>query len=70
MGLNGCMNGYRLFVFDCGGRLIGPAVVVPATNDDEAIARAEAMRGRSAAELLDINRLRVVRYLGECRGVF
>jgi hypothetical protein len=35
------MNGYRLFVFDRDGRLIGPAVVVPATNDDEAIARAE-----------------------------
>ena len=38
------MNRYRLFVFDENGRLIGPAVVVRATNEDEAVAQAEAIR--------------------------
>jgi len=59
------MNRFRLFVFDENGRLIGPAVVVRATNDDEAVAQAEAIRGRLAAELLDFNRLRIVKYLGK-----
>jgi hypothetical protein len=54
------MNRYRLFVFDENGRLIGPAVVVRATNEDEAVAQAEAIRRGLAAELLDFNRLRIV----------
>jgi hypothetical protein len=35
----------------------------PAANDDEAVARAEAMRGVLAAELLDFDGLRIVNRL-------
>jgi hypothetical protein len=38
-------------------------VVIDAANDDEAVAQAEAVRGSFAAELLDIEELRIVKYL-------
>jgi hypothetical protein len=39
------------------------AVIIHAANDDEAIAQAEVVRGSFAAELLDIEGLRIVKYL-------
>jgi hypothetical protein len=44
-------------------RPIGSAVIIDAANDDEAIAQAEVVRGSFAAELLDIEGLRIVKYL-------
>ena len=38
-------------------------MAVHAANDAEAIAQAEAICGSSAAELLDVERLRIVKYL-------
>jgi hypothetical protein len=57
------MGPYRLFVYSEGGQLIGAATVIHAANDAEAIAQAEAMRGSFAAELLDVEGLRIVKYL-------
>jgi hypothetical protein len=57
------MDSYRLFVYRDDGQLVGPATVIDAANDDEAIARAEVARGSFAAELLDIEGLRIVKYL-------
>jgi hypothetical protein len=65
------MDLYRLFVYSDDGRLLGPAMIVDADNDAEAIAQAEAMRGPFAAELLDVGGLRIVKYLpgnGDDRG--
>jgi hypothetical protein len=45
------------------GRLIGPATVIQAANDAEAVAQAEAASGPFDAELLDIEGLRIVKYL-------
>jgi len=55
------MDPYRLFVYSDDGRLLGPATVIHAPNDAEAIAQAEAMRGPLAAELLDVEGLRIVK---------
>ena len=57
------MDTYRLFVYRDDGQFVGPATVIDAANDDEAIARAEVARGSFAAELLDIEGLRIVKYL-------
>ena len=38
-------------------------MIIDAANDDEAIAQAEVARGSFAAELLDIEGLRIVKYL-------
>ena len=57
------MDTYRLFVYRDDGQLVGPATVIDAANDDEAIAQAEVARGSFAAELLDIKGLRIVKYL-------
>jgi hypothetical protein len=38
-------------------------VIIHAANDDEAIAQAEVVRGSFAAEILDIEGLRIVKYL-------
>jgi len=57
------MDPYRLFVYRDDGQLVGSAVVIDAANDDEAIAQAEVVRGSFAAELLDIEGLRIVKYL-------
>jgi len=38
-------------------------VIIRAANDDEAIAQAEVVRGSFAAELLDVEGLRIVKYL-------
>ena len=57
------MDPYRLFVYSDDGRLIGPGIIVHAADDAEAIAHAEAIRGYLAAELLDVESLRIVKYL-------
>jgi hypothetical protein len=57
------MDPYRLFVYSDDGRPLGPATVIPAANDAHAIAQAEIVRGSLAAELLDIEGLRIVKYL-------
>jgi hypothetical protein len=57
------MDNYRLFVYRDDGQLVGSAVIIDAANDDEAIAQAEVVRGSFAAELLDIEGLRIVTYL-------
>jgi hypothetical protein len=57
------MDTYRLYVYRDDGRLVGSAVAIDAANDDEAIAQAEFVRGSFAAELLDIEGLRIVKYL-------
>jgi hypothetical protein len=57
------MDPYRLFVYGDDGRLIGPATVVHAANDAEAVAQPEATSGPFDAELLDIEGLRIVKYL-------
>jgi hypothetical protein len=45
------------------GQLVGSAVIIDAADDDEAIAQAEIVRGSFAAEILDIESLRIVKYL-------
>jgi len=57
------MHGYRLFVYIEDGQLIGAAKVIHAANDADAIAQAEALRGSLAGELLDVEGLRIVKYL-------
>ena len=57
------MDAYRLFVYSDDGQLIGAATVIHAANDAEAIAQAEVIRGSLAAELLDVEGLRIVKYL-------
>jgi hypothetical protein len=57
------MDAYRPFIYDDNGQLIGPAKIIHAANDAEAIAQAEAVRGSLAAELLDVEGLRIVKYL-------
>ena len=57
------MDAYRLFIYDDNGQLIGPAKIIHAANDAEAIAQAEVVRGSLAAELLDVEGLRIVKYL-------
>ena len=57
------MDAYRLFIYSDDGQLIGPAKIIHAANDTEAIAQAEVVRGSLAAELLDIEGLRIVKYL-------
>ena len=61
------MDAYRLFVYSDDGQLIGAATVIHAASDAEAIAQAEAMCGSLAAELLDVEGLRIVKYL-PCNG--
>jgi hypothetical protein len=62
------MDPYRLFVYRYDGHLIGRATNIHAANDAEAIAQAEVMRGSWAAELLDIEDLRIVKYLPRTGG--
>ena len=62
------MDPYRLFVCRDDRHLIGRATTIHAANDAEAIARAEVMRGSWAAELLDIEGLRIVKYLPRTGG--
>ena len=50
-------------VYRDNGQLVGSAVIIDAANDDEAIAQAEVVRGSFAAELLDLEGLRIVKYL-------
>jgi hypothetical protein len=53
------MGDYRLFVYKENGQVVGVAKVISAANDDEAIAKAKAIHGSLAAELLDFDGLRV-----------
>ena len=62
------MDAYRLFVSGDDGHLIGPAKTIHAANDAEAIRQAEVMRGAWVAELLDIEDLRIVKYLPRTGG--
>jgi hypothetical protein len=62
------MDAYRLFIYSDDGQLIGPAKIIHAANDAEAIAQAEAIRGSLAAELLDVDGLRIVKYLSSNGG--
>ena len=57
------MDPYRLFLYREDGQVIAPPMPVRAANDAEAIAKAEAMHGPFAAELLDVEGLRIVRCL-------
>src|SRR5262249_13367950 len=57
------MDRYRLFVYSHDGRPLGSAIVIHAADDAEAIAQAEGMRGSFPAELLDVEGLRIVKYL-------
>jgi hypothetical protein len=57
------MDPYRLFVYREDGQLIGLGIVIHAADDAHAIAQAEIVRGSYAAELLDVEGLRVVKYL-------
>jgi hypothetical protein len=58
------MDPYRLILYREDGRVIAPAMPVSGANDAEAIAKAEAMHGGPfAAELLDVEGLRIIRYL-------
>jgi len=57
------MHGYRLFVYSEDGQLIGAAKVIHAAYDADAIAQAETIRGSLAGELLDVEGLRIVKYL-------
>ena len=57
------MDRYRLFVYNDDGRPLGAAIVIHAADDAEAIAQAEGMRGSFPAELLDVEGLRIVKYL-------
>jgi hypothetical protein len=59
------MSPYRLCLFDQDGHLLAPAIIVSAHNDEEAIARAKGLCGSFvvSAGLLDVERLRIVRYL-------
>ena len=57
------MDRYRLFVYRDDGRPLGAAIAIHAADDAEAIAQAERMRGSFPAELLDVEGLRIVKYL-------
>jgi hypothetical protein len=51
------MPDYRLYIFDDDGELTAPAVVIHASNDDDAMREAETMRCGMVAELRDGFRL-------------
>ena len=51
------MHDYRVYVFDGERHLIGPAVAIPASDDDDAIAQAKIFPGAFSAELRDGTRL-------------
>src|SRR5262249_20598516 len=57
------MDRYRLFVYRDDGRPLGAPIVIHAADDAKAIAQAEGMRGSFPAELLDVEGLRIVKYL-------
>jgi hypothetical protein len=52
-GIGAKLLDYRLFVFDDHGKLIAPAMIIHAANDDDAILEAAAKRGVRVAELRD-----------------
>jgi hypothetical protein len=52
---------YRLFIYNEDGQMV-EAPVISAVNYEEAAAKAEAIRGSSLAELLNVNTMRIVRH--------
>ena len=62
------MDAYRLFVYRDDGHLVGPAKTIHAANHAEAIRQAEVMRGAWTAALLEIEDLRIVKYLPRTGG--
>ena len=58
------MDLYRLVIYREDGRLLGqPPWVIHAASDAEAVAQPEATRGPLDAELVDVEGLRIVKYL-------
>ena len=51
------MHKYRLYLYDAGDRLIAPAMVISADNDDAAAEQAEKMLDGDRVELRDGDRL-------------
>ena len=51
------MHNYRLYVYDAEGKLIAPAMVIFAENDEKASEQAENMLDGVSAELRDGDRL-------------
>jgi hypothetical protein len=67
--LRACGHGpISSLVYRDDGHLIGRTTTIHAANDPEAIAQAEVMRGSWATELLDIEGLRIVKYLPRTGG--
>lgn len=60
-------HGYRLFLFNQDGQITGPPLAISAAGDDDALAKAEAIRGSFAAELLNVHSMRIVRCLPRTR---
>ncbi len=58
------MHHYRLYVYDAEDRLLAPAMVIAADNDDAATEQAGNMLDGVRAELLDGDRL-VTRFAKE-----
>ncbi len=52
---------YRLFIYNQDGQIAGTPFAISAANDEEALAKAEAVRGSLVAELLDVRTMRIVR---------
>jgi hypothetical protein len=52
---------YRLFIYNQHGQIV-EAPVISAVNYEEAAEKAEAIRGSSLAELLNVNTMRIVRH--------
>jgi len=51
------MHKYRLYVYDAEDRLVAPAMVIAADNDDAATEQAEKMLDGARVELRDGDRL-------------
>jgi hypothetical protein len=54
------MHDYRLIIYNGNGQVAGPAMIIAAATDAAAISQAEAIRGTWAADLMDLEGLRVV----------
>jgi hypothetical protein len=52
---------YRLFIYNQDGQIAGTPFAISAAGDEEALAKAEAVRGSLAAELLNVHSMRIVR---------
>lgn len=54
---------YRLFIYNQDGQIAGTPFAISAASDEEALAKAETVRGSLAAELLNVHSMRIVRRL-------